>query len=109
MPFFLVTYEGPTKDDELELMATIQSPAHISFDICYKTYLVRSEMNASELAEFFRSQLESKGKKLANADRLIIAEIVPTNRLNFAWHGPFEQQLQWILGGTRPIPAIRDA
>jgi hypothetical protein len=106
MPFYLVTYDGPTDEDERELMGTIQSPAHLSFEICFKTYLVRSEMNVPQLVQLFRSQLEAKGIKLTSNDRLIIAQIAPTNHLNFAWHGPFEQQLEWILGGLKPIPPI---
>jgi hypothetical protein len=40
--FFLVTYDGPTADDEIELMTAIQSLG-LSFDLCYKSILKQME------------------------------------------------------------------
>src|SRR5713226_743489 len=74
MSYFLVTYDGPTDQDERDIMGAIESTADDSFNICYKTYMVKTNMTASQLAQFFRSQLAAKGKVLGDNDSLVIAE-----------------------------------
>jgi hypothetical protein len=81
---FLVIYDGPTAADEVKLMTAIQSLASQSFDLCYKTILLKSELNAFQLGKLIHEYLETNGSPLGNNDRLVIAQVEPSKLPTFA-------------------------
>jgi hypothetical protein len=97
MNFFLVTYHGPQGNDELELMAAIQSP-HRSVPVGSKTYLVKANLTAHQVSEKMKAYLESKGVQLKADSRIFIAQVYIDQHIStIEWHGPMGDALRNLL------------